>query len=123
METLREFPILNEVRELNIFADNAYTSADTLRKHYLNKIDRQSSAKRARKIAVADPYANMPMQERSNKVIEDIKAKRTKKDKKFLKWIKQKEDNQTNKVESLVFNYTQSNGCSDETQPFCLRSF
>ena len=88
METLREFPILNEVRELNIFADNAYTSADTLRKHYLNKIDRQSSAKRARKIAVADPYANMPMQERSRKVREDIKAKREPRDKKFYEMDK-----------------------------------
>ena len=88
METLREFPILNEVRELNIFADNAYTSADTLRKHYLNKIDRQSSAKRARKIAVADPYANMSLQERSRKVREDIKAKREPRDKKFYEMDK-----------------------------------
>ena len=84
METCREFPHLNEVRELNIFADNAYTSADTLRKHYLNKIDRQSSAKRARRIATADPTATMTMQERSKKVQADIKAGRKVKDKKFL---------------------------------------
>ena len=88
METLREFPILNEVRELNIFADNAYTSADTLRKHYLNKIDRQSSPKRARRNAVADPYANMPMQERSRQVTEDIKAEREPRDKKFYEMDK-----------------------------------
>ena len=84
METLREFPILNEVRELNIFSDNAYTSADTLRKHYLNKIDRTSSAKRVRRIANTDPTATMTMQERSKKVQADIKAKRPVKDKKFL---------------------------------------
>ena len=49
METLREYPELNEESELIRFADNAYTSAAILRQEYLNKLKRSSSAKEARK--------------------------------------------------------------------------
>ena len=49
METLREYPELNEESELIRFADNAYTSAAMLRKEYLNKLKKSSSAKEARK--------------------------------------------------------------------------
>ena len=92
METLKEFPHLNEVRELNIFADNAYTSADTLRKHYLNKIDRSSSAARTRKVAVekgkVDDYVNMTLQERANLTQSQIKNGEEITDKKFLEMDK-----------------------------------
>ena len=49
METLREYPFLNEESELIRFAENGYTSAAMLRKDYLNKLKRSSSAKEARK--------------------------------------------------------------------------
>ena len=88
METLREYTFLNEVRELNIFADNAYTSADTLRKHYLNKIDRSQSAKRTRKIKSADPYSTKTMQERFHEVMDDMKSGREIRDKKFVEMDK-----------------------------------
>ena len=42
-------PELNEESELIRFADNAYTSAAMLRKEYLNKLKKSSSAKEARK--------------------------------------------------------------------------
>ena len=73
---------------MNIFADNAYTSADTLRKHYLNKIDRSQSAKRARRIKSADPYATKTMQERSHEVMDDIKSGREIRDRKFVEMDK-----------------------------------
>ena len=73
METLREYPILNEVRELNIFADNAYTSADMLRKNYVNKIDRKSSAKRVRKSKAAEAITTKTVQERYKDMKKEIK--------------------------------------------------
>ena len=73
---------------MNIFADNAYTSPDTLRKHYLNKIDRSQSAKRTRKIKSADPYSTKTMQERFHEVMDDMKSGREIRDKKFVEMDK-----------------------------------
>ena len=49
METCREFDDLRNPSLLASFADNAYTSAKTLRENYLNKIDRESTALKGRK--------------------------------------------------------------------------
>ena len=49
METCREFDDLRNPSMLATFAENAYTSAKTLRENYLNKIDRESLALKGRK--------------------------------------------------------------------------
>ena len=49
METCREFEDLRNPSMLASFADNAYTSSKTLRENYLNKIDREKTALKARK--------------------------------------------------------------------------
>ena len=83
METCRDYPQLSEVRELINFSENAYTSADMLRKNYLNKLDRAASSKRARTLIAEDTTANKTLQERYKEMATQIKNKEEITDKKF----------------------------------------
>ena len=56
METCREFDDLRNPSELASFAENAFTSIDTLRKDYLNKIDREKTALKGRKTLKKGKY-------------------------------------------------------------------
>ena len=49
METCREFDDLRNPTQLSTFAKNCFTGEETLRKHYLSKIDRESLALKGRK--------------------------------------------------------------------------
>ena len=56
METCREFDDLRNPSELASFAENAFTSIETLRKDYLNKIDREKTALKGRKTLKKGKY-------------------------------------------------------------------